>query len=117
MKPFNLEKFLAGEPAITRDGRKVVDFHYFKDRVAENNLVCLLSDGYIIFYLKDGKILKNESSFDLLMEEKEVYLWVNVYDAGNNQYNAYVHKTEDEAKINLSPIYPCKGTYKITIKE
>jgi hypothetical protein len=31
MKPFDLEKALAGQPVVTRDGRKVLELHLYKN--------------------------------------------------------------------------------------
>ena len=121
MKPFNLEKFIAGEPAVTRDGRKVIDWHYFKD--AKNYQISFMIEGDADVFSATGEGVfyldkyNKQSEYDLFMEEKEVELWVNVYDARNGQYNAYVHKTELNAKERKTSTYPFKGTHKITIKE
>jgi hypothetical protein len=117
MKPFNLEKFLAGEPAITRDGRKVTDFHYFKERVVEYKLVCLLSSYLFKFYRSDGKTSESsQSEYDLFMEEKEVDLWVNVY-CNDGVYTGGIHKSEQEAIGTRAMNTFFRGTHKITIKE
>lgn len=119
MKPFDLEKFLAGEPAVTRDGRKVIDFHYFKDAQADSQLVIRLNDNRVLSNYSTGNYhgMKSESPNDLFMEEKEVELWINVYKNGKHgHYYAIVvdSKMEGEMEV-LDPNYI--STHKITIKE
>ncbi|MCE5180581.1 MAG: hypothetical protein LLG15_02150 [Betaproteobacteria bacterium] len=54
MKPFNLEKALAGEPVVTRDGIPVTDFHYF-EREKSVFKVCALVDGIVERFTADGE--------------------------------------------------------------
>lgn len=121
MKPFNLEKFLNGEPAITRDGRKVIDWKYFKNAENGYKLAVIIDKKKAPFFYSDrGNYYKSAIScdYDLFMEEKEVELWVNVYKNNNGAYDAYAY---DEEKITNSNRAECnssfRGTHKITIKE
>ena len=121
MKPFNLENFLEGEPAITRDGRKVIDWHYFKDVADKYKLACVINGG-VIFYTDKGITEYSykgdrDSPLNLFMEEKEVDLWINVYESENSCYDGWFHGTESEAKSNVLESSNFKGTHKITIKE
>jgi hypothetical protein len=74
MKPFNLEKFLAGELAITRDGRKVIDWHYFKDANIYKIAFTVERDSDLYTATSEGRCAASggKSQFDLFMEEKEV---------------------------------------------
>ena len=38
MKPFDLKAALAGEPVVTRDGRKVLSVHQFKNQTYTRNV-------------------------------------------------------------------------------
>jgi hypothetical protein len=47
MKPFDLEKALAGEPVVTRDGRPVTQLIKFE---------AIVEDGYVIYGVVNNKI-------------------------------------------------------------
>lgn len=92
MKPFNLEKFLAGEPAVAVCGAKVVDFHYFKDKkkiivdFERSSMLCTLND--------DGALYRGAvSKYDLRMETKtkEVKIFLLKDRAGS-----YIAKVSDD---------------------
>lgn len=53
MKPFNLERALAGEPVVTRAGVEVTQMHLF-DTISTFPLVCVVS-GYTEVFLADGR--------------------------------------------------------------
>lgn len=76
MKPFDLEKALAGEPVQTRNGRKVIDFHYF-DRTSNLKFIYCDENGDC-FWVKDTgtQHSDSESPNDLFMasEPKKVPL-------------------------------------------
>jgi hypothetical protein len=78
MKPFNLEKALAGEPVVTRDGREVTEIAYFHTKdSSEFNVVCIVK-GISQWYTKEGNSAINiKTRNDLFMAEPE--RWVNVY--------------------------------------
>ena len=124
MKPFNLEKFLEGEPAITRDGRKVIDWHYFKDVADKYKLACVINGG-VIFYTDKGITEYSykgdrDSPLNLFMEEKEVDLWIATYKTENNIYVSYTYNDENKEDLNIfiknNPTLKITVT-KITIKE
>src|SRR6185503_9375867 len=99
MKPFNLEKFLAGEPAITRDGRKVIDWHYFKDASSTSKISALVENsGSPLPYSEKGTCISYfKSDYDLFMEEKEVDLWINITKNRDNSYSSNVFRSESNA--------------------
>jgi len=113
MKPFNLEKFLAGEPAITRNGKKVIEGHYFKDAEDGHRLWVMLEDDvWPINYFDNG----SGGLGGLLMEEKEIELWINIYSDRKGKYFALTYDSEYEAKLNVETTYMTfMGTQKIII--
>jgi len=82
MKPFDLEKALAGEPVVTRDGRPVKIAAYNPDANDYAQLLIWL-DGDAYSCHRNGKRTKcSESSLDLFMAEKPKVKkegWVNVF--------------------------------------
>ena len=76
MKPFNLERALAGEPVGTRDGtRKVVQiFHADKANCAER-IFTVFDNGAICMYFEDGKVGIAENHRDLVMLPKTKTYW------------------------------------------
>lgn len=105
MKPFNLEEAIAGKPLITRNGRKVLKFHYF-DLEGMDECIIALIEGFKSIYVfhKNGRYFKDEEDInDLCMDEPEQ--WVNVFYnptqdivwLGVNRY-----KTKEEAEEHLT---------------
>jgi len=105
MKPFDLEKALAGEPVVTRDGRKVTQLHMF------NCDECLIYPLYgVVFenlekWKRDGKYnIREESQNDLFMAEKEMCCWVNVYQNGYHKNYLFVGDSYGSKKTALENI-------------
>jgi hypothetical protein len=103
MKPFDLQKALAGEQVITRGGKKVTQLTIFD--VNNSFLLAGVIDGQLFKFLENGKIYnsKIESPNDLFMAENGS--WINLFYnktenlvwLGVNRY-----KTEEEAQENLT---------------
>jgi hypothetical protein len=108
MKPFNLDAALRFDPIVTRDGRKILDFHYFKDAPEGEETIYALVDGNQKYdkalnsYHSDGSLffgVKNEA--DLFMAPKVKTYYVNIYeDKAKGIYVASpgVFETEANAK-------------------
>jgi hypothetical protein len=104
MKPFDLQKALAGEPVVTRDGDKVTEIHNFSTRHGEFTVFAIIEGGFLTFN-KNGKHHAEfiDDDFDLFMAEPEQ--WINLFYnptqnlvwLGVNRY-----KTEEEAKEHLT---------------
>jgi len=79
MKPFDLEKALAGEPVVTRDGRPVTQLIKFEAIVEDGYVIYGVVNNKIFNFLDSGKYDRTFEShcFDLFMAEPE--RWVNVY--------------------------------------
>jgi len=71
MKQFNLEKALAGEPVVTRDGRKVTQLTLFE----ANNRYSLIGvvNGELQTFTDEGKydVDRNSTDTDLFMETQK----------------------------------------------
>lgn len=74
MKPFDLEKALAGEPVITKEGKEVTQLTYFD--TIERHCLYGVVDGEVYSWNIDGKIFIDP---DLFMAPKIKKRWVNLY--------------------------------------
>ena len=94
MKPFNLEKALAGEPVVTKQGDKIIQLHYFPNLGSEFKVIAHREHSFSVdTYKIDGSYGDKQSELDLIMSEPEQ--WVNVYWSG-------VYQSEADAKSNMS---------------
>jgi hypothetical protein len=104
MKPFNLDKALAGEPVVTRDGRKVLDLYHFKDVKTKFSLVVFISgNSSVDHYTIHGTWTEDfeNQELDLFMFEPET--WINVYysKVQDKIWNSVKYNSEKEAKENI----------------
>ena len=84
-KPFDLERALAGDKVVTRDGREVTEIHQFKTLYNKINTVAVVISGNIYLFTEKGEYNVNRSSgYDLFMAPKtnKFEAWVNVYSYG-----------------------------------
>jgi len=105
LKPFNLEKALAGEPVVTRDGRKVTEIIHFKTAFNTLQNTVAVIDGHFYSFYENGKCMSQwDSEFDLFMAPKIIKKsgWLNVYP--NNMVGYNVHPTKESADINKCDI-------------
>lgn len=100
LKPFNLEKALAGDPVVTRDGRTVTEVFHFKTafKTLKNTVAAI--DGHFYSFYENGKPVSWDSEFDLFMAPKIVRKsgWLNVYP--KNKVGYVIHETKQIADIN-----------------
>jgi hypothetical protein len=106
MKPFDLQKALAGDPVITRDGKPVTEIHHFKTWKDEFRVFGEIR-GILRKFKEDGRfVLNSDSDMDLFMAEtSETGFWINVfYDKDRNMpwlgVNRY--QTKEEAEEHLT---------------
>jgi len=118
MKQFNLEKALAGEPVVTRDGKKVTQLTLFETdniyplRGVIDRAVCDFTTGGIFDVdLEDHK-------FNLFMVDEKKSVWVNVYknDFSDEFVLGIQHKTLERATNNISGDEDYIKTIEITNK-
>lgn len=96
--PFNLEKALAGEAVVTRDGQRVVEIFKFKkpDR-NKYQIVAMIEDDYIIStdYLGRYHTGEGESGNDLFIVPKTKTYYANVYQDLEGKFRlGGIQKTE-----------------------
>lgn len=89
MKPFDLEKALAGEPVVTRDGREVFGIVRLKNPGGIYKIggwVCSAStDGsrdVSITWKSNGSYRDSFHDLDIFMAPRKRTVWVNVYTNG-----------------------------------
>ncbi|WP_257755159.1 hypothetical protein [Burkholderia glumae] len=101
LKPFDLEAAKRGEPLVTRDGRKVTEFHHFETLVYRD-CCCAIVDGFRRWINADGRYyIEGESNHDLFMAPRKVTRWVNLYNAPTVHHLArcaYHYPTEEDAR-------------------
>ena len=118
MKPFNLERALAGEPVITRDGEKITIAGYNANAKKYNQLAGWDSDGAILSWNFDGKFDTGHNSLnDLFMAptERKEYIVRCVF--GNAVWCEGPFPTEDAAIIYAADNNELRSVYEITIIE
>jgi hypothetical protein len=103
MKPFDLQKALAGEPVVTRGGKKVTQVTLFD--VNNYFLLAAVIEGELFKFLENGKVNSSgvESQNDLFMAETGS--WINLfYNKTENLVWLGVNRyqTEEEAQEHLT---------------
>ena len=95
MKPFNLERAIAGDKVVTRAG----DDLKFIGRFPELGKYCVLAikGSEIVFYIDDGKFwgCGDESADDLMLAPKTVKPYVNVYESDDHTDEVYFGSIAD----------------------
>ncbi len=105
MKPFNLERAIAGDPLVTRDGREVKEFHYFSHASATLEPVRAVVGGSVYGYEPDGSYLSkgHVHCHDLFMASKSRTFYVNIYEERLASYKGNksgAFDSEEEARSN-----------------
>lgn len=82
---FNLERALAGDPVVRRDGVKVSEVLRFKGGNVLKPVVSLSENGGFFLHNEDGKLFGDEPDMrDLFMAPKTKTVWVNLYGDNHN---------------------------------
>ena len=76
MKPFNLERALAGDPVVTRDGRPVKIAGYNEEALTGQEVIGWL-DGVAYIWGKDGTLCGTTDLFMAPTERKEWIVRLN----------------------------------------
>lgn len=122
LKPFNLERALAGDSVVTRDGREVYGIHVYAG-AHYGRVVAQIQDtnSPSLFYPCGSYTNGGESINDLMMAPKIRTVWVNLIPDSNK--TAKWFSTEEAANtdhyIMGSPTFPRLGNraYPIEIEE
>lgn len=79
LKPFDLEKALAGDPVVTRRGKKVVRLVHMPEMLRKENIIYVTEEGLCWIVYPNGKIYEHGTSdHDLLMAPVKKTLWVAI---------------------------------------
>jgi ribosomal protein S16 len=86
MKPFNLERALAGDPVVTRDGRPVKVAGYNPDAKLSQKVIGWVKSENLN-WMEDGRFISDQaSSADLFMAPTELKEWIVRLNPNNNAY-------------------------------
>ena len=108
MIEFNLERALAGEPVITRNGKKVTQLHLFNTNTEQPLLGIIEGDEDIFNWGTNGKYNSpKETSFDLFMAVEKKSIWINVYlIEGKFRIGSHHFPSKTTAKENIIYEHP-----------
>jgi hypothetical protein len=100
MKTFNLEKALAGQPVVTKDGKPVTQLTLFDTK----DISCLVGDvsGELRKFTIDGVSFAGDTQ-NLFMSTQGMCCWVNVYQNGYHK-NLFVGDSYGSKKTALENI-------------
>jgi hypothetical protein len=107
MEKFNLERALAGDPVITRNGKEVTQLAKFNIQRDKQCLIGVLNHE-LERWTVDGNyfLSETESEQDLFMKPKENAIWINVY----KKKDGFLYTTgvdyinEESAKASIDKI-------------
>ena len=116
MKPFNLEKALAAEPVVCRNGWEVTEIVYMPTVIGQRKLFAV-SHGTLKEYDRDGKhtSLTDDHELDLFMAEVEKAQWINIWETKNGCILTTNHNREDQADLEIEEELTHKHLKKIRI--
>lgn len=103
MKEFNLDRALAGEPVVTRNGKCVSEIHHFLTATPEHQVAAIIEGDLFSFHCS-GRFLSSEADeMDLFMGPVKKQEWYNVYSHVNSITMPYslgsgAYPSEDAAK-------------------
>ena len=113
MKPFDLQKALAGEPVVTRDGRKVQRVAHLPEIKYPWSVVAVI-EGEMYTYNETGRCYADTiASADLFMAPTKRTVWVNLY----RDHCAFWHDTKELALAGKSFDAEHIGTFPMEIEE
>lgn len=101
MKKFNLERALAGDKVVTRNGQKVNKIVNFDGIGKNKKSIAFVLNGNVFTCKKDGrfKIGNIDSGHDLFMAQVKRQGWINIFKCGSESMpiSGRVYCSEDEA--------------------
>ena len=106
MKEFNLQKALAGEPVVTRDGKKVTQITKFDNVTITKYSICGVVEGSLENWSIEGKYHHTlESQFDIYMAEESKTIWINVWkDVKDGSLSASIHSRKDKCDMEIDEL-------------
>ena len=117
MKLFNLERALAGDPVVTRDGRPVKIAGYDEEAQYWDTLIGW-AGGYYCRWNKEGQhFTACETDFDLFMAPTERKEWIVRCVFGDAVWCEGPFPTENAAILYAADNNELRSVYEITIHE
>jgi len=107
VKPFDLQRAIAGEKLVTREGKEVTEFHHFKT-VSGSYPCTAVVNGERSAYTLAGHFNRSQHPHcdDLFMAAKKRTVFVNIYDkdttASGGGHNAHAFGTAEAARKNVN---------------
>lgn len=118
MKPFNLERALAGDPVINAEGDEHIEFRHLPSAKPSYQVVCVRKhDATLLTFTPDGcdTVLSPPALF---MAPKKRMVWVCIYEFdGKPEAVEETFDTEADARYELDKFTFPVGTYPIEIEE
>lgn len=96
-KPFDLNKALAGEPIVTRDGREVKELHQFKTAKSGDALAGVINGSVFTWFSSGAYRADGFSDEDLFMKETPLEVWYNLYQEGDRIWVGNPFSSEETA--------------------
>lgn len=105
MKEFDLQKAIAGEPLITRYGRKVEQFFYFDKAENSDYKIAAVVEGFLYTYQKNGnyETTNEESTLDLFMAPKTRKIYFALIKLENDLITSSVYIDEEFMSKDYPP--------------
>ena len=119
MKPFDLEKALAGEPVVTRSGVPVTDIHYFSTAVSKYKVYTTV-EGRVLCFTETGRYYRHEEcNYDLFMAPVKVEKWAVIMDVNGRRAVTCgeLFDTEEEAVKRSKEIPLARGVARVEWEE
>lgn len=119
MKPFDLQKAMAGEPVVTRDGREVLDLHYFKEAGDDGQCIAYhAKDSPLRATYISGNCFKNgdHSDGDLFMAPKTEKLTIYVSKHKNAEGLYQTSYAIPEGTLVRAEVYPVCPSRKVEVE-
>lgn len=114
MKPFDLERALAGDPVVTRDGRHCEVVGLWKEG-GSYSLIVGIGEFLTRFTVSGMRYLAGTSPSDLFMAPKKRTVWVNLYP-GKDKYGFW-YESEKEADRAAGPNRIDDRAYPVEIED
>jgi len=102
LKPFDLEKALAGEPVVTRNGLKVIEINCFQQKT-DYPVRALFESGSTNAYTKNGKVYLegDDNNYDLFMAPKTKTMWYCVFKDRSGVINTSSLYESEEVMVDI----------------
>lgn len=113
MRPFDLEKALAGDLVVTRDGREVDEIFFSEKAGVPQPVIAHIKGNRTFFsFYKNGRFLEERigiSKYDLSMAPKVVKRWINICigSTGTIFADSKLYESKDSANSTATKYVNC----------